>query len=191
MMSFLSKNTESNRLELVVDTTLFPSIIAMKAAYNFLDRAYFFFHSKETGLLVQIQPKDGESWDSEKFALEYGDELLATLLRDTLEQENKTIREAIVGAAISNSLDPKSFVSIDTDRNNDMGNPNQIDFDKDIDEILKEIENDPDLKIDEAEIERILKEIEEESRAEMERKPKITLDPNKVKDAKAKFQSGN
>jgi hypothetical protein len=31
----------------------------------------------------------------------------------------------------------------------------QIDFDKDIDEILREIENDPELKIDEEEINRM------------------------------------
>jgi CBS-domain-containing membrane protein len=53
-------------------------------------------------------------------------------------------------------------VSLDTDNQNG----NQIDFDKDIDEILKEIENDPELKIDEEEIERILKEIEEETASE-------------------------
>ncbi|MDR2640889.1 MAG: hypothetical protein LBC61_06435 [Candidatus Peribacteria bacterium] len=53
-------------------------------------------------------------------------------------------------------------MSLDTDNQNG----NQIDFDKDIDEILKEIENDPELKIDEEEIERILKEIEEETASE-------------------------
>ena len=35
---------------------------------------------------------------------------------------------------------------------------NQIDFDKDIDQILKDLENDPDLKIDEEEIEELIEE---------------------------------
>lgn len=191
MQSFLSQNSENNRLELLVDSTIFPSAVAMKAAYGLLDRAYFFFHTKDGNLLVQIQSKEWQDWNAEKFALEYSDELLATLLRDTLEQENKTIREAIVGAAIGNSLDTRGFVSLDTDRKNDGNmNNNQIDFDKDIDEILREIENDPELKIDEAEIERILKEIEEETQTELTEKPTLTLDPNKVKNAKEKFQSG-
>jgi CBS-domain-containing membrane protein len=50
--------------------------------------------------------------------------------------------------------------------NREETNNQEIDFDKDIDEILKEIENDPELKIDEDEIEKILKEIEEESNEE-------------------------
>jgi hypothetical protein len=66
-----------------------------------------------------------------------------------------------------------------------MGTPPvaQIDFDRDIDEILREIENDPELKIDEAEINRILAEIE----AETQSIPKPKLDPNKLKDVKKNF----
>jgi CBS-domain-containing membrane protein len=76
---------------------------------------------------------------------------------------------------------------MDTDKKDQE--QNQIDFDKDIDEILKEIENDPDLKIDEEEIERILKEIEDETENMEEEKPKITLDPNAFSDVKKKFQN--
>jgi hypothetical protein len=54
---------------------------------------------------------------------------------------------------------------------------------------LREIENDPELKIDEAEIERILREIEEEtSNVEIEA-TKISLDTNNIKDVKSKFQN--
>jgi hypothetical protein len=49
---------------------------------------------------------------------------------------------------------------------------------------LRDIENDPDLQIDEAEIQRILAEIEAETKAI--KKPK--LDPNKLKDVKKNFQ---
>jgi CBS-domain-containing membrane protein len=53
----------------------------------------------------------------------------------------------------------QNFVTFDSD----LSQNNEIDFDKDIDEILKEIENDPDVQIDEQEIENILKEIDEET----------------------------
>jgi hypothetical protein len=53
---------------------------------------------------------------------------------------------------------------------------------------LKEIENDPDLKIDEDEIAKILKEIEDEA-GRMDLTPQITLDTNALKDVKAKFQN--
>jgi hypothetical protein len=52
---------------------------------------------------------------------------------------------------------------------------------------LKEIENDPELKIDEEEIENILKEIEEEAESDAA-KPKITLDPEGLKKAKEGFK---
>jgi Ca2+-binding EF-hand superfamily protein len=93
-------------------------------------------------------------------------------LRDILERENKIIREAIVTKAINGPLDMQNFVSLDTDITSQS---NQIDFDKDIDEILREIENDPDLKIDEEEIEKILKEIEEETQSM--KKPNIQVNP--------------
>jgi hypothetical protein len=107
-------------------------------------------------------------------------------LRDKLEKDNKEIREKIVWAAIANSIDQSNFVSLNTDDKRDWDR-SEIDFDKDIDEILKEIENDPELKIDEEEIERILKEIEEETASEEQAK-NITLDINWVEDAKKKFQ---
>jgi hypothetical protein len=62
---------------------------------------------------------------------------------------------------------------------------NQVDFDKDIDDILAEIENDPDLKIDEAEIQSILSEIEEESKNQT--KPTIAVNTSAVEELKKKF----
>jgi hypothetical protein len=58
MKNFLSKNVENGRLELSIDTTIFSPHVAMKAAYAILDKAYFFFHTIDTGLLVQITPKE-------------------------------------------------------------------------------------------------------------------------------------
>ncbi len=185
MTHFITKNIENDRIELMIDVQIFPIPICMKAAYSLLDKGYFFFHTDDAGLLVQIHSKPEVDWTSEKIAMEYSDELLATALRDRLEKENKTIRETIVRRALGSFADLPNFVS--------SGNQNpknwQIDFDKDIDEILREIENDPELKIDEAEISRILAEIETETQQmQKEKVPKINH--NKIKDAKAKFQIG-
>jgi CBS-domain-containing membrane protein len=68
----------------------------------------------------------------------------------------------------------------------DQTQQNEIDFDKDIDDILNEIENDPDLKIDESEIESILKEIEEENNKEPQ-EPVFNIDLDAVKKAKDNF----
>lgn len=193
MTEFLKKEIKWNRFELLIDATLFSSDIILKAAYNFLDRGYFFFRlGAKKSIILQFTPKDGIKESPETIIGEFSDELLNVTLRDKLERDNKNIREKIVGAAIANSLDSNNFVQLDTDRKNDGWNNwvmNPIDFDKDIDEILREIENDPDLKIDQAEIERILKEIEEETQSEIIEPTVPVLDPNKVKDAKKKFQS--
>jgi hypothetical protein len=58
MIPFLTQNTENNRLELLVDGTIFSEQIAMKAAYTFLDRAYFFFKKSGADTIVQIHAKE-------------------------------------------------------------------------------------------------------------------------------------
>ncbi len=185
MTEFLKKEVKWNCFELSIDGAIFEPIIVMKAAYMFLDQGYFFFKKwANTSIILQFTPKDGIKTKPETIIWDYSDELLNVYLRDRLEKENKTIREFIVQSAINNAIDQKNFVSIDT--NNGQKSGNQIDFDKDIDDILREIENDPDLKIDEAEIAKILKEIEEETQSEI--KNTTVLDPKKVKDAKKQFQ---
>ena len=193
MKEFLKKQElQADTFELLIDANLFTADIVMRAAYNFLDRGNFFFSlDANRDIILQCNRKDGVTEPTEQIVRDYSDELLSTHLRATLERDNRTIRETIVRAALTNSLDTRHFVSLDTDSRGTQGgeavNNNRIDFDKDIDEILREIENDPDLKIDEAEIERILKEIEAET------KPVITdpvLDPKKVENAKKKFSSG-
>lgn len=189
---FIKEVIKWEKFELLIDKNFFSKDIVLKAAYNFLDMWYFFFkYDKEENIILQFTKKPWVETLPEQIIMDFSDELLSVYLRNKLEKENKIIRETIVSSALSNSLDSNNFVEFDTDNNLNNQDQNQIDFDKDIDEILKEIENDPDLKIDEDEIERILKEIEEESEEELQPaldKTKITLDPKAVKNAKEKFQ---
>jgi len=168
MYNFLNVEKNKDKCELIVDVKLFDKDNVLKAAYVFLDRAYFFFKLDDNdNIVVQFTVKDKE--DIENIIVDFSDELLAVYLRNNLEKKNKKIRETIVSAAIANSLDGSNFISIDTDSQWwEKQEQNQVDFDKDIDEILKEIENDPELKIDEEEIENILKEIEEEAESDVE-----------------------
>ncbi len=190
MEAFLQEKIAWKQFELLIDTGIFNKDIALKAAYNFLDRGYFFFKlNLEGNILVQCTEKEGNTEDIKNLLSEFSDELLSVYLRDKLEKDNKEIREKIVGAAIANSLDNKNFIEIDTDNKNEQEN-NQIDFDKDIEEILREIENDPDLKIDEEEIQRILKEIEDETAQDMSNTSSpVNFNINAVNDVKKKFQN--
>jgi len=193
MEAFLKEVISWEQFELVIDSKIFNKDIVLKAAYVFLDRWYFFFKiDSDKNMILQFTKKEDNKEEPKKIIWDFSDELLSTYLRDKLEHDNKDIREKIVWAAIANSLDSNNFASIDPNNNWDQDNreENQIDFDKDIDEILKEIENDPELKIDEAEIEKILKEIEEETESEIETpKPTITIDPEAVKKAKEQFKN--
>jgi len=190
MEAFLNEIIEWEKFELTIDTKIFSKEIILKTAYVFLDRWYFFFRLDWGNIILQFTKRENNNEKPKLIIADFSDELLSTLLRDTLEKENKDIREKIVWAAIANSIDPNWFTSINTDNNwNNNQENNQIDFDKDIDDILKEIENDPELKIDEEEIEKILKEIEEETENELEEtKPIIQLDPEAIKKAKEHFK---
>ncbi|MDR1987575.1 MAG: His-Xaa-Ser system protein HxsD [Candidatus Peribacteria bacterium] len=96
METFLKKLMNENKLELVIDTKLFPKDIILKASYNFLDRAYFFFkYDEDKNIILQLSRKD-ETEDLEKIALDFSDELLSVYLRDKLEKDNKNIREKII-----------------------------------------------------------------------------------------------
>lgn len=182
MSSFLKEIVTWEKFELLIDTKIFPLNIVLKASYNFLDKWYFFFkYDENNNLILEFNKK--ENFEPQKIIIDFSDELLSVLLRDNLEKDNKEIREAIVSKAISSALDVNNYVEL----NPQTQESNQIDFDKDIDDILAEIENDPELKIDEDEISKILAEIEEESKVFQNQKPTINLDTNALKDVKQKF----
>ncbi len=185
MSQFLKEVIDWEKFELVIDTGIFSKDIILKSAYNFLDKGYFFFKFDENeNIILEFTKKSDVQDTPESIIWEFSDELLNVYLRDKLEKDNKVIRETIVTKAINGPLDFQNYVSLDTDNKH---NPQQdeIDFDRDIDDILKEIENDPDLKIDEQEIENILREIEEETELS---KPQVIADPSAVADLKNKFK---
>lgn len=187
MHNFLNEIIIWEKFELLIDKNIFPINIVLKASYNFLDVWYFFFkYDENSNIILSFTKKEDVLINPEKIIMDFSDELLSVLLRDNLEKDNKEIREKIVSAAIANSLDYNNFVEMNTN-NNQQQNNNQIDFDKDIDDILAEIENDPDLKIDEDEILKILAEIEEESKDLEPQKPSLILDTNALKNVKQKF----
>ncbi len=187
MLPFLNETIEWNQFELIIDKSIFDKDIVLKTAYNFLDKWYFFFKIDENGnILVQYTAKDWVKENPKDIIWDFSDELLSVYLRDKLERDNKTLRELIVWTALSHGLDENNFIEINTDVSNGS-NQNQLDFDKDIDDILKAIENDSDLDIDGEEIRKILEEIEEESK-KSEKVQNISLDVNAIKDAKKTFQ---
>jgi len=182
MQDFLKTTIENEKFELLIDVNIFPKDIVLKAAYTYLDKWYFFFSfNKDGNLIMQFTKKDNQKVDPKVIIWDFSDSLLEYLLRDKLEKDNKIVREIIVEKAINWPIDKGNFISFD----DKTTQSNQVDFDKDIDDILSEIENDPDLKIDEEEIQSILSEIEEESKNQV--KPSISVNKSAVEDMKKKF----
>lgn len=181
----MSEIVKWSQFELLIDTQIFSKDIVLKTSYNFLDEWYFFFKlDDQRNLIVQCSLKDGIKKDPKVILWEFSDELLDMYLRDRLEKDNRIIRETIVSKSLLGPLDTMNYVSHDPD------NQKEIDFDKDIDEIIKEIENDPDLQIDEQEIQQMLKEIEEETSpwTSETQKPTITVDADSISQAKDMFK---
>ncbi len=197
MTEFLKETKKWKKFELLIDYKIYSKEIILRTAYLFLDKWYFFFKEDEDkNLVLQFTLKPWVKDKLENIISDFSDELLNTQLRATIAQENKEIRNEVIKSAIQNSLReaelPNDWKWYDQAEDNYFDWPwwdsGQIDFDKDIDEILKEIENDPELKIDEEEIEKILKEIEEESKQEEEQKPEVKLNIDAAKKAKENFK---
>jgi len=190
MENFLKKDIEGNKFELIIDTKIYSKEIIFKSAFIFLDKWYFFFkQDNDKNIILQFTSKEWVDEKPENIIWDFSWELLNNILREKVFEENKEVRTEIITSAIQNSLReselPNNWKGYDQTEWNYFDKDEEIDFDKDIDDILKEIENDPELKIDEEEIEKILKEIEEESEKEnIEEETTISVDLEWIEKAK-------
>jgi len=196
MSSFLKETVTWKSFELLIDTQIFPKDIILKASYNFLDKGYFFFKYNDNGdIILEFSLKSDCSENPRVIIWEFSDELLNVYLRDKLEKDNRIIRETIVNKSLLWPIEIQNYVShdpnkpvIDVESSSSNEEADVINFDKDIDEIIKEIENDPDLQIDEDEIQQMLREIEEETTLEEIEKPVISVNESWIEWAKEIFK---
>ena len=184
MTDFLHKSANENSFELLIDADIFPKDIVLKAAYNYLDKGYFFFkYNSDKNIILQYKNKEGVDINPESIIWEFSDTLLETYLRDKLEKDNKVIRELIVEKAINWPLDEWNFVQgLEENQKN-----NETNFDSDINDILADIENDPELEINTQEIESLLNEVENEETSKVV-KPNIPLNIDALWDVKKQFK---
>ena len=126
-------------VEFSIDLNVFPLNVCLRSVYTFLDRWYFYFEKDLTGnkLIVKSVSKNENKWSSEKLLSDLSDELLATTLRESLERDNKTIRDAIVMKALWSMEDHW----VETSEEKLKKEESYLDFSKDVDSLLKEIEN--------------------------------------------------
>lgn len=81
--------------------TLYSKIALIKAAYNFIDKAYIHLDCDETYYYVEIVPKNDEKNISER---EFSNEMLTQSARHEVYIQTKNIRELLMARAFSTSL---------------------------------------------------------------------------------------
>lgn len=178
MYQFIKKWEEKGIFELEIDLMIFSKEVIMKASFQYLDNAYFFFKKWENhAFIVQGKMKVSQKMDIETLLYEFSDTLLEVELREKIEKQNKVIRESIINAALVWLNTPivtewqQSFEPT-------------LDFDKDIESIIKDIENDPELQIDEEEIQKMLDDLQAENESPKSEKIQLTIDKEWIEQAK-------
>lgn len=80
---------------------LYPKIALIKAAYNFIDKAYVHLDADEIYYYVSVERKTQESEIDEKSFI---NEMLAQSVRHEVYKETKNIRELLMARAMATSL---------------------------------------------------------------------------------------
>lgn len=159
-------------IQLKVDGKLFNDKVVLKAAYELVDKVYMFFEKNWDNFKVYFKLKPEVEENLENIVYSFGEELVFHRLRYDLDRKYWKLREKIIETALGFGL---TLEDVKKDLDEVMEKLKQLPLNqwqwqrqeeqpKSIDEIIKEIENDPDFADDKDEIISILKEIEEEEK---------------------------
>ncbi len=171
MQQFIKKTQKwPYEVEMMVDGKIFPEKVILKAMYELVDKVYMFIKTKWNDYIVQFKLKSEVEEDLDAIVYSFGEELVFHRLRYDLDRKYWKLKEKIIETALWFGL---SLEDIKKDLGEVMEKLKQLPSNqwqpqqeqpKSIDEIIKEIENDPDFADDKDEIISILKEIEEEEK---------------------------
>lgn len=131
-MEFVKMMAEGREAEFTLDADVYSKSAILKTAYLFLDRGYFLFANAPEGFAVRCKTKRADD-SAEDLAGDFANELLNTVLRETVALENRAIRETIYSGALAHCFREPEELSCKT-------SPAPA-LEKDLDQILKEIEN--------------------------------------------------
>ena len=83
--------------------SLYPPVVVLKAAYNFLDQAYIHVEETETGWIIQMSKK---SDDDAGFPTpeEFENELVSQALREQVYQRTRALREMLMARAMTSTI---------------------------------------------------------------------------------------
>lgn len=85
--------------ELKLEDKIYPIDISMRAAYNYIDRAYIFFKEKKDGFyIVEFEKKD--NFNINEIVKNFKNDLLHEKVREKIAEKSKNIREIILARAL-------------------------------------------------------------------------------------------
>jgi His-Xaa-Ser system protein HxsD len=118
-----------------LSTKIYPSEIIYKACYVFIDRMYIYLDNpKKSEIQVRLKGKrELSAKELEKLKGEFSNELLNTILRESVAKRNQKILEYIVGGAINASLEKEQPAEAKESQDD-------LDIEKEIAAIRKELE---------------------------------------------------
>ena len=179
-MSYLTKLNEwPYEVELLVDWKIFKEQVVLKAMYELVDKVYMFIKKDWDDYKILFKLKPDIKEEIEDIVNSFWEELVFHRLRYDLDKKYWKLKEKIIETALGFWLsldDLKQDLDEIMDKIKELpinqwnNNTSDIDQPKSIDDIIAEIENDPDFQDDKDEIISILKEIEEEESKEDESK---------------------
>ncbi len=82
--------------------SLYSSTTVLKAAYSFLDRAYFHVGDNGSSWEVWIKSKSGN--DTQQIVSDYENEIISQAVRERVFNQTKSIREMLIARAITSTM---------------------------------------------------------------------------------------
>ncbi|MBK4717608.1 His-Xaa-Ser system protein HxsD [Azospirillum sp. YIM DDC1] len=93
---------------LCVDTAVFPREVVLRTCYAFTDRCQFWLQSEgESSILIGFRRKEAAA-DLDHLKGEFGNALIDFGLRASIEANTRTVRDAIVTAALVEAGGPSA-----------------------------------------------------------------------------------
>lgn len=156
------------QVEMIVDWKIFSVNNVLKASYELVDKVYMFFKSQWDDYLVQFKLKD-DKLNLDQIVNSFWEELVYHKLRYDIDQKSWDLRKKIIETALwfGVSLDDiqSDIMKFADEYTQQQAYTQEVESQspqKSIDQIITDIENDPDFADDKDEIISILKEIEQE-----------------------------
>ena len=82
--------------------SLYSSTAVLKAAYSFLDRAYF--HVGDNGPCWEVLIKSKSGTDTQQMVSEFENEIISQAVRERVFNQTKSIREMLIARAITSTM---------------------------------------------------------------------------------------